>query len=84
MLRVMLLLMLFVITFFVVVLCCRTVIFVFKILVCLMAAQVVVSNLSPQLNEEHLQELFSCCGTITDLILDIAAGTCTVMSLTLC
>eukprot|EP00462_Mataza_sp_D1_P020284 CAMPEP_0175140630 /NCGR_PEP_ID=MMETSP0087-20121206/11626_1 /TAXON_ID=136419 /ORGANISM="Unknown Unknown, Strain D1" /LENGTH=422 /DNA_ID=CAMNT_0016423895 /DNA_START=129 /DNA_END=1397 /DNA_ORIENTATION=+ len=39
---------------------------------------VIVSNISPQLEENHLRELFECCGTIAHLALNKALGTCTV------
>lgn len=39
---------------------------------------VLVSNISPQLEEHHLKELFECCGAITSLQLNKALGQCQV------
>lgn len=39
---------------------------------------VIVSNISPQLEEHHLKELFECCGTITSMGLNKALGQCTI------
>lgn len=39
---------------------------------------VIVSNISPQLEEHHLRELFECCGGITSMRLNKSLGQCTV------